>query len=58
MLYDDFFVKFSNNTENQFELLIEMTVEFVKTESSVLVEDWEQEGNFFFIFFIFYWRWY
>ena len=42
-----FFKNLSDNLESQFQLLIEMTVEFVKSESSELEESWENEGNFY-----------
>ena len=47
IIYSDFFKNFSNKLGSQFQLLIEMTVEFVKSESSVELEErWENEGNF------------
>ena len=47
ILYSDFFKNLSDNLVSQFQLLIEMTVEFVKSESSELEESWENEGNFY-----------
>ena len=45
VLYEDFFNNIPNNVESQLQILIEITVEFVKTETSGngVVNDWEQE---------------
>ena len=46
VIYEDFFKNLPNVVESKFQLLIEMTVEFVKTETSK-GENWGQEGIFF-----------
>ena len=47
ILYEDFFKNLHRNLESKFQLLIEMSVEFVKSESSEEEESWEYEGNFY-----------
>ena len=52
VLYGDFLKSVANtDTTSQFQLLIEMSVEFVKSDSNEYMgenkDDWEREGNFF-----------
>ena len=47
VLYGDFFTKINKRNEDSFQLLIEMSVEFVRHNNQIEQEHWENDSDFY-----------